>query len=125
MNNKLFFLGFILFYIFNIETTLSQTLDNVVKLSFEIKDANNHAPLSYVTCRVFTTEGTFYTYSISDNEGKLSISVHQNDYLEFSFIGYSKLKKKADSYIPKKINLVELSEQETQLREIAITPSTN
>ena len=122
MNNKLFFLGFILFYIFNIETTLSQTLDNVVKLSFEIKDANNHAPLSYVTCRVFTTEGTFYTYSISDNEGKLSISVHQNDYLEFSFIGYSKLKKKADSYIPKKINLVELSEQETQLREIAITP---
>lgn len=121
MNNKLFFLGVILFSIFNIETTLSQTLNNVVKLSFEIRDANNHDPLSYVTCRVFTAEGKFYTYSISDNEGRLSVSVHQDDSLEFSFIGYAKLKKKASSYISSKINLVELSEQETQLREIAIT----
>lgn len=121
MNNKLFVVVVILFYIYNIESTLSQTLDNVVKLSFEIRDANNHEPLSSATCRVFTAEGEFYTYSISDNEGWLSVSVHQDDYLEFSFIGYEKLKKKATLYIPTKINLVELSEQETQLREIVIT----
>ncbi len=120
MNNKLLFWGLILF-LSNIETSLSQTLDNVVKLSFEIKDANNHEPLSNVTCRVFTTEGEFYTYSITDNKGLLSVSVHQDDYLEFSFIGYGKLKKKATSYIPGRINLIELSEQEIQLREITIT----
>lgn len=111
---------FILF-LSNIETSLSQALDNVVKLSFEIKDANNHEPLSNVTCRVFTREGEFYTYSITDNKGLLSVSVHQDDYLEFSFIGYGKLKKKAASYIPGRINLIELSEQEIQLREVTIT----
>ncbi|MGP1435067.1 MAG: hypothetical protein ACTTKN_00305 [Phocaeicola sp.] len=119
MNNKLLFLGFILF-LSNIETSLSQAFDNIVKLSFEIKDANNHEPLSNVTCRVFTREGEFYTYSIADNKGRLSVSVHQDDYLEFSFIGYGKLKNKVTSYIPGRINLIELSEQEIQLREVTI-----
>lgn len=118
MNNKLL-LGVILF-LSNIGTSLSQALDNVVKLSFEIRDANNHEPLSNVTCRVFTTEGEFYTYSITDDQGRLSVSVHQDDYLEFSFIGYGKLKKRAASYISERSNLIELSEQEIELREVII-----
>lgn len=77
--------------------------------------------MSNVTCRVFTREGEFYTYSITDNKGLLSVSVHQDDYLEFSFMGYRKLKKKATSYIPGRINLIELSEQEIQIREVTIT----
>lgn len=120
LNNKLLFF-FLILFLSNTETSQSQTLDNVVKLSFEIKNANNHEPLSNVTCRVFTREGEFYTYSITDNKGLLSVSVHQDDYLEFSFMGYRKLKKKATSYIPGRINLIELSEQEIQIREVTIT----
>ncbi|WP_274288317.1 hypothetical protein [Prevotella corporis] len=36
-------------------------------------------------------------------------------------MGYRKLKKKATSYIPGRINLIELSEQEIQIREVTIT----
>jgi hypothetical protein len=70
---------------------------------------------------VFTTEGKIYAYAISDHNGKLSVSVHRNDSLEFSFIGYGKLKRRADAYTPGKINRVELAEQETLLREVTIT----
>lgn len=122
LNNKILFFWLFIFYTCCIETSLSQTLDNnKINLSFEIKDAYNHKPLSDVACRVFTTEGKFYTYAIADNEGRLSVSVNQSDYLEFSFIGFKTLKKKVSSYTSGKINLVELKEQDIKLREVAIT----
>lgn len=83
-----------IFSTFSVESSLSQTLDNRIKLSFEIKDAHSHEPLSDVACRVFTAEGEFYTYAIANNEGNLTVSVHKSDYLEFSFIGYGTLKKR-------------------------------
>jgi len=91
-----------------------------MQLSFEIKDANSHKPLNNVVCRVFTAEGKFYTYALSDNKGKLSISVDKNDVLEISHIGYNKIKEKANSYTAKKLNSIELTEQSVSLREVTI-----
>ncbi len=114
-------LSWLILLLCSIETSLAQTSGNAVRLSFEIKDASDHEPLANVACRVFTAEGEFYTYAIADNEGRLSVAVHRGDFLEFSFIGYAKLRKEAASYTPGKTNVVELAGQEVQLREIAIT----
>lgn len=104
----------------SIGVSLSQNIENVMRLSFEIKDGNIHQPLSDVVCRVFTAEGYFYAYSISDNNGKLSISVDKNDIVEFSYMGYNKLKKKANCYTSNKTNIIELVEQNISLREVTI-----
>lgn len=101
-------------------SSMAQELDDGVRLSFKVRDANNHKALSSVACRVFTAEGKFYTYAIADNEGKLSVSVHKNDLLEFTFIGYGKLKVRAYSCTSGKVNVVELVEQAVPLREITI-----
>lgn len=110
----------ILFCVCGISRSMSQTLNEAVRLSFEIKDADSHKPLISVACRVFTPEDKFYTYAISDNEGKLAVSIHKNDFLEFSYIGYKKLKIKASSYAVGKTNVIELIEQSVSLREVTI-----
>lgn len=121
MNNRLFFFWLVVFYASGIGTSLSRTPDNDMKLSFTVKDASRHEALSDVVCRVSTAEGGFYAYAISDKNGLLSVSVRASDCLEFSFLGYKTLKKKAASYASDKINLVELTEENFTLREIAIT----
>lgn len=114
-------LSWLILLLCSIEASLPQTSGNEVRLSFEIKDASSHEPLPNVACRVFTAGGEFYAYAIADNEGRLSVPVRQGDFLEFSFIGYAKLRREAASYTPGKTNIVELAGQEVQLREIAIT----
>ena len=110
----------ILLCVCGISRTMSQTPNEAVRLSFEIRDADSHKPLISVACRVFTSEEKFYTYAISDNEGKLTVSIHKDDLLEFSYIGYKKLKTKASSYTVGKTNVIELSEQGVSLREVTI-----
>lgn len=91
------------------------------RLSFTVRDAVSREPLVGVTCRVFTSNGKFYTYAVADGKGRLSVTVRPGDSLEFSFIGYGKLKKPATSFSASGINLIELTREGVTLREVAIT----
>ncbi len=98
-----------------------QTPDDAARLSFEVRDAATREPLGGVACRVFTAEGKVFSYAIADSEGHLSVAAHSGDILEFTFIGYAKLRIEADAFAAGTTNAVELSQQDVQLREIAIT----
>ncbi len=110
----------VLLCLWSIGVSVSQTPGGVAKLSFEIKDGSTHKPLTSVVCRVFTAEVKLYTYAISDSEGKLSVPVHKTDMLEFTHIGYGKLKARMNAYAVGKVNVVELTEQAVSLREVTI-----
>lgn len=90
-------------------------------LSFTVRDAESHEPLVGVACRVFTSVGKFYNYAIADGKGRLSVTACHGDSLEFSFIGYGKLKEPAASFSSSETNLVELVRENVMLREVAIT----
>lgn len=106
--------------IYNIRDLNSQNLEGVKTLFFEIKDSKDKAPLSSVNCRVYTEQGKFSTFGISDKDGKLSIAVSSKDMLEFSYIGYGTIKSKADTFSTNHVNMIELNEEAFNLREIIV-----
>lgn len=99
---------------------MSQTREMKFSLSFEIKASQSHEPLSHVVCRVLTPEGALYAYSIANEDGKLTVSARPTDSIEFALIGYSTLKSKAGAYTTAKTNVVFMTLQEVQLREVSI-----
>lgn len=97
---------------------VSQPANDARRLSFEIRDAADRHPLNNVTCRVFTAEGKLYTYGISDSEGRLTVSVREGDFLEFSAMGYGRQKVEAASCPTAGTSVIELAEQAVELREV-------
>lgn len=101
-------------------SSLAQDKEGVDELSFIIKDATTRHPLSHVTCRVFTYNGDFYHYGISDYNGNCSIAPKPTDILEFSCLGYESIKQPATSYSTKFINEVLLSPSSIELQEVVV-----
>lgn len=92
-----------------------------LQLSFITRNARDHSLLSNVVCRVFSEKGVLYTYAISNHEGKLTVSLHDDkDVIEFSYVGFGTVRKAASTYSKTQLNVVELTEKSEVLKEIVI-----
>ena len=121
MNNRI--LRIILLQICVILSVLylsAKTSEDVEWLSFKIEDAITRHPLSSVTCRIFTTQGKFYNYSISDAQGILSVCINQGDSLQFSCLGYEDLTSPANFFFNDQVNYIHLKEKSIELREVIV-----
>lgn len=113
----------ILFFLLSIVcaySSFAQDKEDVEKVSFVIKDATTRHPLSHATCRVFTYNGDYYNYGISDYNGSCSIILKTTDILEFSCLGYETIKQSASSYSTKSINEVLLTPSSIELQEVVV-----
>ena len=69
---------------------------------------------------MFTKDGKFYNYSISNTTGDLSIRINEGDSLEFSCLGYETLIFPAHLFSQKQINSITLTEKSIELREVIV-----
>lgn len=121
MNNAVLrILTLIVFVTINIFYLYAKPSEDVECLSFKIVDDFTRHPLSDVTCRVFTKDGKFYNYSISNTTGDLSICINEGDSLEFSCLGYEKLIFPTHLFSTKQINSITLAEKSIELREVIV-----
>lgn len=121
MNNVVLrILTLIVFVTINIFYLYAKPSEDVECLSFKVIDDFTRHPLSDVTCRVFTKEGKFYNYSISNTTGDLSICINKGDSLEFSCLGYENLIFPAHLFSSKQINSITLTEKSIELREVIV-----
>ena len=103
-----------------LQSAYPQTHTDAISLSFEIKDSTTLEPLVGVTCRVFSSSGKFCSYGISDKNGLLKLQPHLNDWLEFSFLGYEKLKINISSNQSPRTHIVFMKPSTVALREVQI-----
>ena len=103
-----------------LQSAYPQTHTDAISLSFEIKDSTTLEPLVGVTCRVYSSSGKFYSYGISDKKGVMKLQTHLNDWLEFSFLGYEKLKINISSNQSPRTHIVFMKPSTVALREVQI-----
>ena len=103
-----------------LQSAYPQTHTDAISLSFEIKDSTTLEPLVGVTCRVYSSSGKFYSYGISDKKGLIKLQTHLNDWLEFSFLGYEKLKINISSNQSPRTHIVFMKPSTVALREVQI-----
>ena len=103
-----------------LQSAYPQTHTDAISLSFEIKDSTTLEPLVGVTCRVYSSSGKFYSYGISDKKGVMKLQSHLNDWLEFSFLGYEKLKINISSNQSPRTHIVFMKPSTVALREVQI-----
>ena len=103
-----------------LQSAYPQTHTDAISLSFEVKDSTTLEPLVGVTCRVYSSSGKFYSYGISDKKGVMKLQTHLNDWLEFSFLGYEKLKINISSNQSPRIHIVFMKPSTVALREVQI-----
>ena len=103
-----------------LQSAYPQTHTDAISLSFEVNDSTTLEPLVGVTCRVYSSSGKFYSYGISDKKGVMKLQTHLNDWLEFSFLGYEKLKINISSNQSPRIHIVFMKPSTVALREVQI-----
>ena len=103
-----------------LQSAYPQTHTDAISLSFEVKDSTTLEPLVGVTCRVYSSSGKFYSYGISDKKGLIKLQTHLNDWLEFSFLGYEKLKINISSNQSPRTHIVFMKPSTVALREVQI-----
>ena len=103
-----------------LQSAYPQTHTDAISLSFEVKDSTTLEPLVGVTCRVYSSSGKFYSYGISDKKGVMKLQTHLNDWLEFSFLGYEKLKINISSNQSPRTHIVFMKPSTVALREVQI-----
>lgn len=103
-----------------LQSAYPQTHTDAISLSFEVKDSTTLEPLVGVTCRVYSSSGKFYSYGISDKKGLMKLQTHLNDWLEFSFLGYEKLKINISSNQSPRTHIVFMKPSTVALREVQI-----
>lgn len=103
-----------------LQSTYPQTHTDAISLSFEVNDSTTLEPLVGVTCRVYSSSGKFYSYGISDKNGLVKLQTHLNDWLEFSFLGYEKLKINISSNQSPRTHIVFMKPSTVALREVQI-----
>lgn len=90
------------------------------KLSIKIEDAESKKPLSDTSCRVYSPKGKLYRFAISNNEGLITISSNAGDILEFSHIGYRKVRYSSSKLSNNRTNKIRLNKEEVHLREVIV-----
>lgn len=103
-----------------LQSAYPQTHTDAISLSFEVNDSTTLEPLVGVTCRVYSSSGKFYSYGISDKKGVMKLQTHLNDWLEFSFLGYEKLKINISSNQSPRTHIVFMKPSTVALREVQI-----
>ena len=103
-----------------LQSAYPQTHTDAISLSFEVNDSTTLEPLVGVTCRVYSSSGKFYSYGISDKKGLMKLQTHLNDWLEFSFLGYEKLKINISSNQSPRTHIVFMKPSTVALREVQI-----
>lgn len=103
-----------------LQSAYPQTHTDAIPLSFEVNDSTTLEPLVGVTCRVYSSSGKFYSYGISDKKGVMKLQTHLNDWLEFSFLGYEKLKINISSNQSPRTHIVFMKPSTVALREVQI-----
>ena len=103
-----------------LQSAYPQTHTDAISLSFEVNDSTTLEPLVGVTCRVYSSSGKFYSYGISDKKGVMKLQTHLNDWLEFSFLGYEKLKINISSNQSPRTQIVFMKPSTVALREVQI-----
>ena len=103
-----------------LQSAYPQTHTDAISLSFEVNDSTTLEPLVGVTCRVYSSSGKFYSYGISDKNGLVKLQTHLNDWLEFSFLGYEKLKINISSNQSPRTHIVFMKPSTVALREVQI-----
>ena len=103
-----------------LQSAYPQTHTDAISLSFEVNDSTTLEPLVGVTCRVYSSSGKFYSYGISDKKGVMKLQIHLNDWLEFSFLGYEKLKINISSNQSPRTHIVFMKPSTVALREVQI-----
>lgn len=103
-----------------LQSAYPQTHTDAITLSFEVNDSTTLEPLVGVTCRVYSSSGKFYSYGISDKKGVMKLQTHLNDWLEFSFLGYEKLKINISSNQSPRTHIVFMKPSTVALREVQI-----
>ena len=103
-----------------LQSAYPQTHTDAISLSFEVNDSTTLEPLDGVTCRVYSSSGKFYSYGISDKKGVMKLQTHLNDWLEFSLLGYEKLKINISSNQSPRTHIVFMKPSTVALREVQI-----
>ena len=103
-----------------LQSAYPQTHTDAISLSFEVNDSTTLEPLVGVTCRVYSSSGKFYSYGISDKKGVMKLQTHLNDWLEFSLLGYEKLKINISSNQSPRTHIVFMKPSTVALREVQI-----
>ena len=98
----------------------SQTHGDLPPFTFEVRDSSNTESLVGVTCRVYSSSGKFYSYGISDKSGIVKLNLRQSDWIEFSLLGYKKLKYKVNAFGMYKRNTIYMVPNAVALREVQI-----
>ena len=98
----------------------SQTHGDFPPFTFEVRDSSNTESLVGVTCRVYSSSGKFYSYGISDKSGTIKLNLRQSDWIEFSLLGYKKLKYKVNAFGMYKRNTIYMVPNAVALREVQI-----
>lgn len=119
MNNPNLILILILYACGLLTAYPQASIDNIL-IFLEISDSTTSEILPGVTCRVYSSSGKFYNYGISDKNGHIKLQTHQNDWLEFSFLGYEKQKIKVSNHQGSGRYIVLMKPSTIALREVQI-----